>query len=225
MRYFNSTFGVIAGVVLGLGGYWGVSALAQTLQQPVTTTTVVLNDGRTQLTIHNRSSVPMTAYAVDAVEPFARGTQHQNWINDSTLARSLAPISPGSDVSLIVAQAGDHPLVTFHAALFQDGSIYGETDWIQRLQNRRAYMTQALALAISDMQALAPTAESPADLAAKLDKQQQARIDLLPKATNRAVNLDNWDHVQAFRAKYPVVRSTVTNGLCSELLRIVNLNL
>jgi hypothetical protein len=190
-----------------------VTALAQSAGQPLTTAVTVLADGRTQLTIHNSSGVWMTAYATETTD--SEHKRSATWFQDSMLAGGVTTTAPGSDFNIIVAQPNEHPLVTFHAALFQDGSTFGDSDWVQRLQNRRLYAAQAFALALADLSALAPSATSPADLAQRLKDQGQARVSALPAASTTAQAIDKNDRVLMLTTRYPVVESAVTGGMCS----------
>lgn len=210
-----------AGVGMCLAGYLVATAVGQSGAQPVTAIVSTLPDGRMQLTIHNISSVAITAYAVQATEAISRGQRGTTWLPDSTLARNIAPISAGKDYTMIVAQPGEHPDVAFRGALFQDGSSFGDAAWVQRLKNRRTYSQQALTAALCDLNALAPLATTPADLASRLNSQKQARISALPAAPSADQAYDRNDQAQMFSMLYPTVMSRITGGLCSDTTSMV----
>jgi hypothetical protein len=208
-------FGTIVGISLIL--YLVSIAMAQSLKEPVAAITTVLPDGRTQITIHNGSNVLLTAFAIDATQITTRGRERHSWLPDSTLAKGVTPIPPGGDFSIVVARASEHPTVKFRAALFQDGSSFGESVWIQRLKNSRRYSTAAVAAALADMRALAPSSATPADLAKKLDQQKQMRIAGLPKGNTDAIAMDRIDWIHAYRSRYMTIESMITGGRCRDL--------
>jgi hypothetical protein len=226
----------IGAITIALGacmaGY-SIHALAQSSPRAVTAITTVLADGRTQLTLHNGSSLSLTAYAVESQESNTGANHFVEFIEDSTLASRFAPVSPGSDYSIIVARPNDHPVVTFYAALFQDGSAFGDGAWIKRLENRRLYAAQALASALADLRALAPAATSPRDLAEKLSAQEQTHISAFRAAGRGSAapaqgtsspipGIDVSDRVEMFKTRYPIVLSSVTGGRCDGIASMID---
>ncbi len=191
-----------------------VTAPAQSSGQPLATGVTVLPDGTTQFTIHNSTSVALTAYVVETTTTTASESAGSfGWFRDS-MQSDVRPVDVASDANLIVARPNQHPQVTFRAALFQDGSVFGDSGWVLRLQNRRTYAARALASALADTSALAPAATSLVDLGQKLKVREQAAIAALQTGSTTAEAINRNDQAEMLKTYYTAVELDVTRG-CS----------
>ncbi len=157
-----------------LASYFACGTPAYGQRQPVVPLVTTQNDGTTQLVLHNYGLSAITAYAYSAT--FWNGT-HRGGVDafvDSKILISASPIPPNGEISVKVGNPQEAGFqCQFEAALFADGSGYGDPVWINRIKNRRQYLLTALAAASTD---LASPSTSVGDLIAKLTTSKNAQI-------------------------------------------------
>jgi hypothetical protein len=226
-------------IVCSVCVYTAVRAYGQAGQALVTITIQPLDDNRAQGALHNWANSAVTAYAYTTssvahptIMP-ASITQH-----DTAIEPGVGRIFPGQDLTVMLGRflPPDTPNATFRAALFQDGSAYGDPVWVTSLRNRRTYYAQSLATAASDLSALAQKAPDPQSLFAQLKQQMQARMaavptvmsqisDLSDRALVLQLSLDHMNHVSMLSFAYPLPgfrSASCTAGaavsLCAQLM-------
>jgi len=132
------------------------------LQDPKVSSATTLNaNGTISLTITNQYYSPLVAYAYS--ESFVEGKHgiSGEQFTDSALTL-VKPVPPGQQVSMSCgggSNATDREC-TFRAALFADGSIYGDPIWGQRILSRRKYAVSVLGDEIQDLLAVAQPAST-----------------------------------------------------------------
>lgn len=109
--------GPVGAIVIVVGAMYTVAAV-HGQANPVSAIVTTLGDGRTEFTLHNYASVPITAYAIRSSTQTKNGTLRSGWLKDSAMSPLVPPIAPGGEVSLIVAQAGQTPVCTARRCSF-----------------------------------------------------------------------------------------------------------
>jgi len=112
----------------------------------ITTTSEVLPDGHVRFQIENRSRVPITALAVVGIRTPIKPGRHETSVRyfDSVLDPLFEKdLMPGQTYSFTLFGPNPPPdtmrrEVTLKAALFADGTIWGDAEWTQRLLLRRS---------------------------------------------------------------------------------------
>jgi hypothetical protein len=130
-------------------------------QDPKVSSATTLNaNGTISLTVTNQYYSPLVAYAYS--ESFVEGKHgiSGEQFRDSALT-PVKPVPPGQQVSMSCggSNATDREC-TFRAALFADGSIYGDPIWGQRIMSRRKYAALVLGDEIQDLLAVAQPAST-----------------------------------------------------------------
>lgn len=124
----------------------GCSCWAQ--KAPLTTGMTTLPGGRVQLAITNSSAVPVTAFAIYIEWALPGGPKgHSVRIVDSVINHPRdREIMPGDTQRFVFgpatrmgSSAVSPPRVTFEAAIFANGSTFGDPGWVRRIiQDRKA---------------------------------------------------------------------------------------
>jgi hypothetical protein len=126
---------------------WAVSTLAQS--PPVSTATELLSDGHVRFVVTNRSNQSITALAVVAEgTPLARGVARmvsRRFFDSVIDVFSEKDLHPRQDYVFVLAGPRPGPSimrtdVTLKAALFADGTSWGDAAEIQHLVARRKLM-------------------------------------------------------------------------------------
>jgi len=122
-----------------------VMIFAQADGPNVTTKTTELGGGAIQLTIQNNSDRAMTAYAYSFILASGRKEIRGERFYDSALFFGQQAIAPHRTA---VEQEGGPNITnvqfTFRAAVFSDGSSFGDAAWAQRIIVRRQLAAQAI---------------------------------------------------------------------------------
>lgn len=127
----------------------GLTALAQS--EVDTRANVVLPDGRRNLVVSNHSNKTITAFAYTATSQVRSGPeQHvEDFFHDSVMAGGQKPVPPGAQMTFPAGRASLGAVVSvlkveFRAAVFDDGSAFGDPAWVARIRDRRGMAIQAL---------------------------------------------------------------------------------
>jgi hypothetical protein len=134
-------------------------------QGPSVDTVIKNRDGRTELTVTNRGEQPVTALVI-TLEHGPASQPHRGTLvdtRDSVLNSTDHPIVPGDTrtfaygagpgVPVLPPRPGWHSQLAFQAAIFADGSTFGDAGWAQRLIDARRSQYKHLGLAIQALQA------------------------------------------------------------------------
>jgi hypothetical protein len=115
-----------------------------------------LGDGRSQVTITSTSGVPLEAFVATWITPEPSGG-HRTALtyNDALFQFGVKRVPPGVPIPFIVGGADTQ--IQVQAAIFQDGSTYGDPQWIEGLRKRRVYYLQALDAFLAELRAASPT--------------------------------------------------------------------
>jgi hypothetical protein len=125
---------------------------------------VILPDGRRELVVSNHTTRTVTAWALQYTYRVGSGPERvYDGFHDSALFGSQKPIGPGAHATAAVGPLSlDRPVsvrnVVFHAAVFADGSTFGDPVWVARIQRRRMSVMEALDAELATLIALAPRA-------------------------------------------------------------------
>ena len=91
--------------------------------------------GPVEVIVRNHGNAPVTAYAYTL--RWTGGSLDR--FEDSALALDRRPVFPNAAEVRRPAGAGPHATLEFHAALFADGTNFGDPAWVARLTARRRY--------------------------------------------------------------------------------------
>jgi hypothetical protein len=109
---------------------------------PVVATVATQPDGRLALSVQNLKGSPLTAYFF---KELGAGFGFMGYMDAGGLTNgalpSPFPIPPNQQATTILANATNRE-VTFLAALWADGTTYGDPDWVGRLRERRVLAQQ-----------------------------------------------------------------------------------
>jgi hypothetical protein len=125
---------------------------------------VILPDGRRNLVVFNHTTKTITAWACQYTSRVGLGPEVvDDGFHDSVLFGNQKPIGPGAQATVAVGPLSlDEPVfvrsVVFHAAVFADGSTFGDPVWAARIQRRRMSAMEALDAELATLIALAPRA-------------------------------------------------------------------
>lgn len=132
---------------------WGFSAAPQS-EGLITTTTEQLSDGRVALSVRNNSQVPLLACLItqahfyDSGRVGAKGLVVFDAVTDP---RSMSPVLPGQAKSFTLGgrRGGKPPAVVLEAAVFLDGTTFGDQAGVRMIVNRRQYILRLAGEALS----------------------------------------------------------------------------
>lgn len=124
-----------------------VAAVSGAQNTPVTATVTFLDNGRVQVALINNGRQPITGLTVvGEITPFSGGTAHSTWVRgiDAVIGPLDHPLMPKGTCTFVF-NAPDAPdrarfEVSLKAAVFDDGSTFGEAEWIDRLILHRRYL-------------------------------------------------------------------------------------
>ena len=115
-----------------------------------------LGDGRSQVTITSTSGVPLEAFVATWITPEPSGGHRTASIyNDTLLQFRVKRVPPGASTTFVVGGADTQ--IQVQAGIFQDGSTYGDPQWIEGLRKHRVYYLQALDAFLDELHATSPT--------------------------------------------------------------------
>ena len=148
---------------------------------PVIATTATQPDGKVILTIRNHGASPLTAYFFKrfgwgVLPDGGKGVRvTEIGYKDAALESATRPIPPNGQINSTFLNGE----VQFLAALWADGTSYGDPQWVSRLRDRRGLAQQHLDNAIAILQhALDSGTDTPT-----LVKQLQTSIDEITSTT------------------------------------------
>ncbi len=133
-----------------------------------------LGAGYLKVTVQNRASAPLIAYVFTA-----DGNPNGSWMicyEDAAQKFLWKPVAPGASFSPR-GSFYNQPRVVFRAALWADGSSFGEPDWIEKLKLRAPFARKQLDIAISLLQEVKESGFNDAFLAKVRVALSQARSE------------------------------------------------
>lgn len=137
-----------------------------------------LGDGRSEVTITSTSGVPLEAFVATWTTPEPSGG-HRSFHNDALLLAGFKTLP----TTFVVGSADTQ--IQVHG-IFQDGSTYGDPQWIEGLRKCRVYYLQALDAFLAELRATSPTT-SPAGLVQQFSETR----DRLIAATKNTIQSPN----------------------------------
>jgi hypothetical protein len=165
--------------ILIVGLIFSRSCFAQLL----VTTSPADAQGRVTVSFQNTSNRPLTAVAITWIVPHASGPGHEGWLvyKDALIEGNFLPVTPGSSSKLTVG--GEKLQVVeakVQAGVFDDGSGFGDSQWIQMITARRGRYVEAMNYVLTDLaEKIANTSDSRTAIQ-ELQISQQARIAAIP---------------------------------------------
>jgi hypothetical protein len=135
-------------IVLSLG----LSVLSASAQ--LSTAVNELGDGRSQVTITNTSGVPLEAFVATWITPEPSGGNRSTY-NDALFKFGVKRVPPGAPTRFVVGSADTQ--IQVQAGISQDGSTYGDPQWIEGLRKHRVYYLQALDAFLAELRTTSPT--------------------------------------------------------------------
>jgi hypothetical protein len=157
-------------------------------QGPSVETVIEERNGRTELNVINRGEQPVTALVITlehgpASQPH-RGTLVDTM--DTALNITDRPIMPGDTrtfaygagpgVSAVAPRPGWHSELALQAAIFADGSTFGDPDWAQRLIDARRSRYKHLGGAIQALHVGRETGKSKPELIAEFQELEKGAL-------------------------------------------------
>ncbi|MCE5307995.1 MAG: hypothetical protein LLG20_10140 [Acidobacteriales bacterium] len=128
------------------------SAFAQTPCN-LTTTKGQLGDGRATLTIKNNCIVPLTAFAVTSSSVIGSRRSASRMYRDFAMTPMQPAIAPGGQKVLVFGIKGSAMVrAELRAGIFENGTVFGDPDWVQMLLRRRAYYVETIDAALKVLQ-------------------------------------------------------------------------
>jgi hypothetical protein len=121
--------------------------LACSLHAQITITTSSNSDGRLRVTLTNHAKAPLTAYfATYAAQDQRPGHIVLRYID--SLIEVNQPVPADGSISFNVEVTPPE----IHAALFEDGTTWGDPDYVRLLLERRGFQLAAIEAGLSDVQ-------------------------------------------------------------------------
>lgn len=120
-------------------------------------TNVILPDGCRNLVIANHSNKTITAFACHVTFRIGSGPEHV-WdeFQDNVLFPGERAIAPGEVRSMPAGPESRQTVIStadFRAAVFDDGSAFGDPAWVARIRDRRLLVIQMLDAQIAELMA------------------------------------------------------------------------
>lgn len=143
-------------------------------------TTSATNDGRTVISYKNSSTAGLTAFVAGWLvgQPDSSHSAPSLTCRDVFIEDNLQTISPGASHSLYVGGKGlTVSQAQILAAVFEDGSSFGDPAWVRLIQMRRGYYLGALDAGLSDLKAAAGIGVSREVFIQQLTSSQEAQIE------------------------------------------------
>ena len=113
-----------------------------------------LGDGRSQVTITNTSGVPLEAFVATWITPEPSGGHRSSLTYNDALLQAGFKTVPTTFTFMV---GGADTQIQVHAGIFQDGSTYGDPQWIEGIRKHRVYYLQALDAFLAELHAASPT--------------------------------------------------------------------
>jgi hypothetical protein len=190
-----------------------VSALTALSQNEVDTqANVILPDGRRNLVVSNHTGKTVTAFAYTTTSRDRSGRELPavDFFHDSAIAGGQKTVPPGAQMAFPAGPAsagGVIPVVKveFHAAVFDDGSAFGDPLWVARIRDRRVMAIQAL-----DDQ-LAILADAATKVAAGQITQEALADEIRGRMADRAKGVSDRDTSSLLGAMYGLSLNSFKN--------------
>jgi len=145
---------------------------------------VILPDGRRNMVVSNHSTKTVTAWAFQYAYRAGSGPEKEfDGFQDSVLVFSEKPIAPGAQGILPLGPGAGVSVwnAELRAAVFDDGSAFGDPAWVSRIRDRRLVALDALdaqlSLLTSAAAKVAGAAVTRESLADQLQSEMAARRD------------------------------------------------
>jgi len=119
---------------------WCFGTLALAAGDTVTVSISAPAKGPLEVIVRNHGVGPVTAYAYTL--KWAGGSRDE--FEDSSMALDRRPVFPNAAEVRRPAGAGANATVVLRAALFADGSSFGDPAWVARMAARRRYALEAV---------------------------------------------------------------------------------
>jgi hypothetical protein len=113
-----------------------------------------LGDGRSQVTITNTSGVPLEAFVATWITPEPSGGHRSSLTYNDALLQAGFKTVP---TTFTLMGGGADTQIQVQAGIFQDGSTYGDPQWIEGIRKHRVYYLQALDAFLAELRAASPT--------------------------------------------------------------------
>ncbi len=159
-------------------------------------------DGRTKLSLENDSTQPLTAYVLTWNVPRPTGSGHASLISyrDSLIEDNVQPLLPSTTGTVKLGSAQtDQPQIA--AAVYEDGSIYGDSDWTKMIVNRRRLYAVELGGVIKILNSLPSQTASQGNLiVTTLKESMNSELSSIPGETSGVEQLFS-EPTQAVKAR------------------------
>jgi hypothetical protein len=119
----------------------------------LSTAVTELGDGRSQVTI-TTSAVPLEAYVATWITPEPSGGHRSSLTYNDVLLQAGSKTVP---TTFTLMGGGADTQIQVQAGIFQDGSTYGDPQWIEGIRKHRVYYLQALDAFLAELRAASPT--------------------------------------------------------------------
>ena len=127
--------------------------LAFLLLASIQTTVTPQSNGQAVVTLTNGNPVAVTAIALTWSNAVGTGRSWGRMLEDAATAGVWRPIAVGGSQEFPVGTPGGRDLrVKLQAALFEDGSAFGDPGWVKVLMQRRVSFYRTTAAALREVQ-------------------------------------------------------------------------
>ena len=145
--------------------------LCLTSSAQITTSITSNSDGRLCVTITNHSKATLTAYFASWAAQDQR-PGHMAFQYHDSLIGAYHPIPPGG-TGILTAETIPPEI---RAAVFDDGSTYGDPDWVRMILSRRGQWLAATEAALKDLETAIARNTPQAEMAQQLTVSRDAQI-------------------------------------------------
>jgi len=161
-----------------------LTALAQ-----VSATVVPGSSGRSRIVVTNQSDIPLEAYEVTWVAP--RGPHFSNTATSVSYVDNAFQMSakPAERASISIGGDAD-TTVQVRAAIFKDGSTFGDSEWVAILMKRREQYDASLDAFLRELRAAANESLTREELVTRLEALRISLLATLPAATATITELN-----------------------------------
>lgn len=177
---------------------------------PIGTKQDFLPDGYVEIAITNHSKQPITALVLTSEHfPLVNTVKHFTTIRwvDSIFSLTDRPLMPNDTQAFKYGGPNPGPdrmrvEIKLEAAIFEDGSTFGDPTWIERLTEGRRFLYEHLGTALKVLQAAQQTGDSREQLIQAFGEREQTR---LAAARSR-------EDERAIRTVFGTVRANLEQG-------------
>lgn len=111
-----------------------------------------LGDGRSQVTITNTTGVPLEAFVATWITPEPSGGHRSSLTYNDALLQAGSKTIPTTFTVM-----GGGAQIQVQAGIFQDGSTYGDPQWIEGIRQQRVDYLQTLDAFLAELRTASPT--------------------------------------------------------------------